>query len=406
MPFFTYKAINSDGELIKGIVEDIDETSVYDNVAASGLHILKIQKSSSFADLYLKKIRSWGIKTSAVVEFASNLSVMLRAGLPLVTSISDIAMTTDNKRFRARLLEVKRTIELGSSFSSALSVHGDIFPDIFINLVSVGEETGRLDESLSEVAVHIQRMEDLKSVMIRALMYPVFALVGTMGALLFWLIYVLPKMSSLLTSMDVKLPALTLFLIAASSFSQEYWYVYFAVPAAIYILIVLLKRRESTKYYVDAVKLKIPILKLLLFNKFLALFAEQLRILVTAGVTIDRSLDIMINVINNSVFKKALVDIKENILLGSRISESIKRHEGLFPNLVIRMISIGESTGNLGEQLNYLSEYYLKKLDDISQKMGKLIEPIIIMAIGSIFLIIILGLMAPIYDMISQIGAQ
>jgi len=213
-------------------------------------------------------------------------------------------------------------------------------------------------------------------------------------------------MSSLLTSMDVKLPALTLFLIAASSFSQEYWYVYFAVPAAIYILIVLLKRRESTKYYVDAVKLKIPILKLLLFNKFLALFAEQLRILVTAGVTIDRSLDIMINVINNSVFKKALVDIKENILLGSRISESIKRHEGLFPNLVIRMISIGESTGNLGEQLNYLSEYYLKKLDDISQKMGKLIEPIVIMVVGSIFLIIILGLMAPIYDMISQIGAQ
>jgi type II secretory pathway component PulF len=406
MPFFTYKAINSDGELIKGIVEDIDETSVYDNVSSSGLHILKIQKSHSFADLYLKKIRSWGIKTSAIVEFASNLSVMLRAGLSLVTSISDIAMTTDNKRFRARLLEVKRAIELGSSFSSALSAHGDIFPDIFINLVSVGEETGRLDESLSEVAVHIQRMEDLKSVMIRALMYPVFALVGTMGALLFWLIYVLPKMSSLLTSMDVKLPALTLFLIAASSFSQEYWYVYFAVPAVIYILIVLLSRRESTKYYVDAVKLRIPILKLLLFNKFLALFAEQLRILVTAGVTIDRSLDIMINVINNSVFKRALVDIKENILLGSRISESIKRHEALFPNLVIRMISIGESTGNLGEQLNYLSEYYLKKLDDISQKMGKLIEPIIIMVIGSIFLIIILGLMAPIYDMISQIGSQ
>ena len=406
MPFFTYKAINSDGELIKGIVEDIDETSVYDNVSSSGLHILKIQKSHSFADSYLKKIRYWGIKTSAVVEFASNLSVMLRAGLSLVTSISDIAMTTDNKRFRARLLEVKRTIELGSSFSSALSAHGDIFPEIFINLVSVGEETGRLDESLSEVAVHIQRMEDLKSVMIRALMYPVFALVGTMGALLFWLIYVLPKMSSLLTSMDVKLPALTLFLISASSFSQEHWYVYFAVPAVIYILIVLLSRRESTKYYVDAVKLKIPILKLLLFNKFLALFAEQLRILVTAGVTIDRSLDIMINVINNSVFKRALLDIKQNILLGSRISESIKRHEALFPNLVIRMISIGESTGNLGEQLNYLSEYYLKKLDDISQKMGKLIEPIIIMVIGSIFLIIILGLMAPIYDMISQIGGQ
>jgi type II secretory pathway component PulF len=96
MPFFTYKAINIEGELIKGTVEDIDETSVYDNVSSSGLHILKIQKSHSFADFYLKIIRSWGIKPGLVIEFASNLAVMLRAGLPLVTSISDIAMTNDN----------------------------------------------------------------------------------------------------------------------------------------------------------------------------------------------------------------------------------------------------------------------------------------------------------------------
>jgi type II secretory pathway component PulF len=331
---------------------------------------------------------------------------MLKSGMPLVTALSDIALTSDNKRFRARLLEIKRSIELGSSFSSALSPHTDIFPEIFVNLVSVGEETGRLDQSLSEVAVHLQRIEDLRSAIIRALMYPVFAFIGTMGALLFWLIYVLPKVTSLFTTMDVKLPTLTLFLISASNFSQKHWYVYLAVPAFIYILITLLARKKSTKYYIDAIKLKIPILKLLLSNKLLALFAEQLRILVAAGVTIDKSFDIMINVIDNSVFRKALVDIKENILLGSRISESVKRHAALFPNLVIRMISIGESTGNLSEQLNYLSEYYLNKLDDISQKMGKMIEPIIIMIIGSIFLIIILGLMAPIYDLISQIGSQ
>ncbi|RJQ46751.1 MAG: type II secretion system F family protein [Nitrospiraceae bacterium] len=406
MPFFTYTAINNTGETIKGIVEDLDETRAYDNISSSGLHIVKIRKSHNIADFYMKRLRSWGIKMSAVIEFASNLAVMLRSGLPLVTSISDIALTADNKRFRTRLLEVKRTIELGSSFSSSLAAHRDIFPEIFINLVTVGEETGRLDESLTEVAVHLQRMEDLRSAMIRALMYPVFALIGTTGALLFWLIYVLPKMSSLFESMDVELPALTKSLIAASGFSQKHWYVFFIVPVVFYILITFLTKRPSTKYYVDAAKLKIPVLKLLLTNKLLALFSEQLRILVTAGVTIDRSLDIMITVVNNSVFKKALTDIKENILLGSRISEAVKKHSAIFPNLVVRMISIGESTGNLNEQLNYLSEYYLKKLDDISQKMGKLIEPIIIIIIGSIFLIIILGLMAPIYDLISEVGKK
>lgn len=406
MPFFTYKAINSDGEVIKGIVEELDEDNAYTNVAASGLHILKIQQARSYADFYLKRIRSWGIKTSAVIEFAANLSVMLRSGIPLVTSISDMAMTTENKRFRARLLEVKRNIELGASFSSSLAAHSDIFPEIFINLTMVGEETGRLDESLSEVALHLQRMEDLRSAIIRALMYPVFALIGTTGALLFWLMYVLPKMSTLLTSMDVKLPALTQNLILVSNFSQSNWYVFIAAPLAVYILVVLLSKRESTKYYVDAVKLRIPILSLLLSNKLLALFAEQFRILVTAGVTIDRSFDIMINVIDNSVFKRALIDIKGDIMLGSRISEALKKHDKLFPNLVVRMMSIGESTGNLGEQLNYLSEYYLRKLDDISQKMGKMIEPIIIIVIGAIFLVIIIGLMSPIYDLISQIGKQ
>ncbi len=404
MPFFTYKAVNSNGEIIKGAVEENDEASAFHNITSAGLYILKIQKSNKLADIYIKKSRARGIKTSMVIEFAKNLSVMLRSGLPLVTSISDIAVTSDNKSFGSRLLEVKRTIELGSSFSVALSAHKDVFPDICINLVSVGEETGRLDESLSEIAVHLQRMEDLRSAMIRALMYPAFALVGTTGALLFWLIYVLPKMTSLFTSMSVEMPPLTKGLMQVSAFSNKHWYLFIVVPAAIYALITFLSKIEKTKYHVDVAKLKIPILKLLLHNKLLALFAEQFRILISAGITIDRSFDIMINVVNNEVFRRALADIRENIMLGSRISEALKKHETLFPSLVVRMVAIGESTGNLSEQFNYLAEYYLKKLDDLSEKMGKMIEPIIIMVVGSIFLVIILGIMAPIYDLISQIG--
>ncbi|RJQ17516.1 MAG: type II secretion system F family protein [Nitrospiraceae bacterium] len=404
MPIFAYKAINSDGEVIRGTVEDGDIDLAYNNISSSGYHILKIRKSGGLSDIYLKKSRSWGIKTASVIEFSSNLSVMLRAGVPLVTSLGDIAATTDNERFKARLLDVKRTIELGSSFSAALSAHRDVFPQIFVNLIAVGEETGRLDESLSDVAIHLQRMEDLKNAIIRALMYPAFALLGTAGALLFWLVYVLPKMTELFTTMDVKLPVLTIALMAASSFSQKYWYAFIIAPFAIYAVFNILSRKEAVKYYLDAAQLKVPVVKLLVSNKLLALFSEQLRILVSAGVTIDRSFDIMMQVIDHSLFRKALADIKESILIGGRISDGLKEHPSLFPNLVVRMITIGETTGNLTEQLNYLSEYFLRRLDDISQKMGKMIEPIIIGLIGAIFLVIILGLMAPIYDLISGIG--
>lgn len=404
MPFFTYKGINHDGEIIKGLVEGSDIDLTYDNISSAGIHILNIRKVSKFTSSFLRNVKTWGIKTKDVIEFANNISIMVRSGVPLLTSLSDISGTVENKRFRERISDIKKTVELGSGFSSALMAHQDIFPEIFINLVAVGEETGRLDKSLSDVAVHLQRMEDLKNAIKRALIYPTFAIIATTGALLFWLIYVLPKITTIFNSMSVELPLITKVLIATSNFSSTNWYIFILLPFIIYATLKLLSKKDSTKYYIDTAKLKIPILKLVVSNKLLALFAEQSRILIAAGLTIDRTFDIMIKVINNLVFRKALVDIKEDILAGSRINEAIKKHLNLFPNLVVRMIYIGEESGNLTEQLDYLSEHFLKKLDDISQKMEKMIEPIVIIVIGLMFMVIILGLMSPIYDLISAIG--
>ncbi len=403
MPFFIYKALDDNGELIKGQIEGTDLDLVYNNISTAGLHILNIKRSNSLSRFFLRKSQMWGIKGKDIIEFASNLSVMLRSGIPLITSISDIADTVDNNKFRSKLLDIKSSIGLGSSFSAALNQHPDLFPEIFISLISVGEETGRLDESLSDISIHLQRMQDLKSAIIRALMYPVFAFVGTTGALLFWMIYVLPKISDLFTSMAIELPPFTQALITASNFSRSNWYIFILAPVVFYAVYSVLDRHRRTKYYVDSIKLKLPVIKLVLHNKLLALFAEQLRILVAAGVTIDRAFDIMIDVVNNEVFKVALVDTKDNIMLGSKISDALKKHQNLFPGMVARMISIGETSGNLNEQLENLSRYFLDKLDDISQKMGKLIEPIIIVVIGGIFVVIILGLLSPIYDLISGI---
>lgn len=405
MPYFRYKAINLEGAVINGLTEHRDMELAYENISDSGLHIIKIQKSDRLSEAYIKRVSTWSIKTKDIIEFAKNLSVMQRAGLPLIESISDISESIENRYFRERLLSIRKAIELGSGFSEALSRHKDVFPEIFINLTAVAEETGRISESLSDIALHLQRMEDLKSAIVRALMYPAFALIGTTGALLFWLIYVLPKMSELFKTMAIELPPVTQGLIMASDFASSKWYVFILAPIIVYVTLKLLSKNASTKYYLDAAKLRMPILNLIITNKLLALFSEQLRILIAAGVTIDRSLDIIMNVINNSVFKKAISTMKEDIMLGGNISDAIKKQRPLFPNLVVRMVSIGESTGNLTEQLNYLSEYFLNKLDDISDKMGKMIEPIIIIVIGGMFMLIILGLLAPIYDLVASMGS-
>jgi len=404
MAFFTYKAINLDGKEIKGLIEGDDIGTAYNSVSSLGLYVLNIKKSNRLTKYYLDWVKSRGIKTQDIIEFANNLSVMIKAGIPLLTALTDISETMENKNLKEKIKDITRTVELGSSFAGALSTHRDVFPEIFINLISVGEETGRLDQSLSEIVVYLQRMEDLKSAIKRALIYPIFAIVATTGALIFWLVYVLPKIVGIFKAMEIKLPLLTIIIISASDFTQANWYLILLLPIIIFVAIKLLSKKEVTKYYIDIAKLKVPIVKLIVSNRLLALCTEQLRILLAAGLPMDRAFDITIKVVDNLVFRRAITAIREDILLGSRIHEAIKKQGMLFPNMVSRLIHIGEETGNLPEQLDYLSREFIKRLNILSQKMEKMIEPIVIGVIGGIFLLIIVGLLTPIYNLVAKIG--
>jgi type II secretory pathway component PulF len=234
-------------------------------------------------------------------------------------------------------------------------------------------------------------------------MYPAFAITTTLSALVFWLAFVLPKLVGTMSSMGVKLPPLTLGLIAVSSLFQAHWgkmlFSLLIIPFGIYMM----GKNKKARYYRDLAAIRIPIVKLIVYNKLLASFAEQFGILVAAGIAIDRLFDLLIPSIGNEYFAVKLHKAKENILHGNLISESLKEQE-LFPNLVLRMISIGESSGTLDSQLSFLSGYYAKKLNDATESLGKLIEPLVMIVIGGLFSVIIMGLMLPIYDLVSKMG--
>lgn len=403
MKLFSYKAIDSEGAMVKGVAEAEDIGSVYRDLSSKGLYILTVRKANTAIANIKKTFMAHKIKRRDVIEFANNLSVMLRAGVHLLTALGDITTTTENKYLKTTIADIKRQVEMGMRFSDAVGFYKVIFPDVFVRIVKVGEETGRLEKSLTDIATHLQRIEDLAQAIKRALIYPAFAIVTTTGALLFWLVYVLPKIISTLKEIGVKLPLITRILLHVSNFAEAYWYLIPFLPVAGFLVVQVLKQKEVTRYYVDALKIKLPIVKLVVYNKLLALFSEQFRILIVAGLTIDRSFDIIADVIGNEVFKKAILMSRESISTGSRISDALRGHK-VFPSLVVRMVDIGETSGNLDEQFGFLSDHYLKRLDDISEKMGKMIEPIVIAVIGVIFAVIIVGLMIPIYDLISQIG--
>ena len=401
MGMFAYKAIDGDGLFKTGVVDADDLEGAYTDPALQGLNVLSIKKAGRVSSGFLRGFVSFRVKRSAMLEFATNLSVILRAGIPILDALGDISQTTENKYLRRAVEDIKERIESGLSFSSALNFHKRIFPDIFIRLATVGEETGRLEQSISEVAEHLQRMDDLSQMVKRALIYPVFALVTTGGALGFWVFYVLPKIMVVMKDMNIKLPLITRFMLAASDFSKSYWYLMVLAVVAFFVILAVMKRKPKTRYFIDYIKLYMPIVKLFVVNRIFAVFCEQMRILIVSGITIDRSLVIVANAVGSEVYKRILMQARDLIITGSRISDAF-RHSGVFHPLVVRMVDIGESSGNLDDQFKFLSGFFYKKLADVTDKLGKMIEPILIVLVGCIFAVIIIGLLLPIYDIVTK----
>ncbi len=402
MAFFRYTAIDTMGQTKSGFSESRDVLSLENSLSMVGYQLISVKEiNDSFAKI-IRKLNARHIKRLDIIEFASNLSMMLKAGVPLLLSLEDIISTLDNKYLKGRVLSIQKSISLGSTFTNAISDHQDVFPDIFIRLVAVGEETGTLEKCLDEIAEHLKRLEALMASLKRSVIYPIFVLIATTGALLFWLIYVLPKILSFLQEMDIPLPMPTRIMIAVTDFTVLYWYLFLAVPVFLYTLLLYLKRYENIRYMIDQLKLKLPIIKYVVQDKIVALFTEQMRILLSAGLAIVNSLEITSKHTNSLVLRNAIISSIEAIQAGATISEALRQHN-IFPNLVIRLIDTGEKTGKLEEQLAFLSQHFTERLDDKSQKLAKLFEPLSIAILGLFFLAVIVSLMLPIFDIVSNI---
>jgi type II secretory pathway component PulF len=403
MSNYSYKALDADGDVIKGMFEADNASSVYDNLRKRGLFVVDVRESNIIFKNISDKLLTWRIRRKDTIEFSSNLAIMIRAGVPILTALDDIIDTIDNQHLKSTIDDIKKNIEMGSRLSDALEIHKAIFPDILIRLVRIGEETGRLEGSLAEVASHLQKLEDLASAVKRALIYPLFSLVTTGIAVIFWLAYVLPKIMQVIRDLGVKMPLLTRILYELSKITEEYWYVLLVIPVLIVPVWQAMKLQPVSRYYLDYIKINTPIIKLLVYNRLLALFSEQMRLLITAGITIDRSLDVAADVMGNEVFKRAILEAKMDIVAGRKISEALNART-IFPSLLIRMVSIGESSGNLDQQFDFLAKHYYKLVDDFSDKIGKMIEPVLIIALGCVMGLMVAGVLLPMYDVFTKLA--
>ena len=404
---FYVEAIDSEGKKIKKVLEVSDENQLISILEFSNLVPLKIKKLPGYYK-YLRKLNIFGpkIKKQEIIEVLDNLHLIVKSGLPLNVGLMDLARDAENPAIKDMLTDIALKLQLGMSLSEAVKSYTDIFTPVVVSLFRIGEETGNLDKTLKDAAEHLRKIEDLKAKAKQALIYPAFAFISILGAMLFWLIYVLPKIISAFKDFNIELPITTVILLKMSEFTQNY---IIHVIAVIFFSLVLLKilraRNEKVRYYTDYLLLKLPVIGVILTNFNYAFFAEYIRLMITAGLPLFQALNIMENSMRNYVFKTAIRNVKEKVEIGESLSKALKE-ENVFSSLIIRMISVGEQTGGLDEQLSYIASYYYNKVEYISQNIAKMIEPIIIGILGAFMLLIVLGLIGPIYQLISTVSQR
>lgn len=402
MAIFLVEAIDNEGNKLIKIFNVDKENEIFTFLEFAGFVPVKIKR---LPDIFkFMSLKTQSIKKQEIIEVLENLHLIVKSGLPLNAGIMDLAKDAENNALKDLLLDIAFKIQIGYTLSKAVEKYKNYFSNVVISLFKIGEETGSLDKALKDASEHLKKIEDLKSKTKQAMIYPAFAFTAILGAMIFWLVYVLPKMIQVFNQFNMELPLMTKFIMKLSEFTQKY---ILLIIIAIFISLILLKlfrkKSQEFKYYTDKILLKIPIFGMIIKNFNFAFFAEYIKLMISAGLPLYQALEIMENAMNNEVFKKVIHNARKNISLGKSFSEALREHN-LFPPLIIRMINVGEQTGQLENQLKYISDYYYNKVDYISQNIAKMIEPILIGVLGLFLLILVLGLIGPIYQLVSNLS--
>ncbi len=399
MSWYRYKALTPEGTKISDEGKYHSVADLYSSLKEQGYTLVDYQKKL----IHLDSLLPVHIKRTDLIEFFRNLAVVLKAGVPLVEALGDFADSPGTTKMRIIIKDLIKRIRSGELFSEALSRHRSVFPNIVIVLVRLGEETGQLDRTLRDAADHLERVQGIIDKTKRALSYPVVILTAMLGALAFWLIFVLPKLFELFKSLGIKeLPLMTRILFSVVEAVKSYWFVFPVSLALIVLFGIIASRDERVKLFWDTFWSKIPLIGHIVRASQLAFLFEYLALLTASGIDVIRSLDIMEGAITHQILKRDIAKIKDLVLSGFSISEAFNECS-IFEPFILRMIRVGESTGHMPEQLKILADFYMEKVNRMVDSMAKTLEPVLIIFAGIVFVIIVMGLLGPIYDMMGSL---
>ena len=382
-----------------GQVDALNEVDLEIRLERMGLDLITFRPATRSTSLFNRN----KVTNQDLVMFCFQLEQLTSAGVPLLECLVDLRESSNNPYFQKVLGAISAEVEGGKMLSQALAEHPAVFSDVFVSLIDAGERTGQLSVVLGNLFNTIRWQDELMSQTKKLLAYPAFVAVVVLLAVVFLMIYVVPQMVSFLRNMGQELPLNTQILIAMSNAFVNYWWLILGLPiAAVLALAATIRTNPAARYRFDMFKLNIPVTGAILHKIIMARFARYFALMYQTGIPILDAIKICENIVGNRVVADALTRVHTQINSGDAMSDSF-RNAGLFPQLVVRMIKVGESTGALDKSLLNISYFYDRDVNDSMQKMLKMIEPALTVLLGGILAFIMFSVLGPVYDSFSKL---
>ncbi|MCP3858618.1 MAG: type II secretion system F family protein [Phycisphaeraceae bacterium] len=406
MPQYTYQARNGSGSVEAGGLAAADAATAAAMLRGKGLHVVQLAPTATqdrFSGLSEKLSWSSGPGKKEILDFTTQLAVMIRAGISIRQALEGIADQTTNVKFKRILLEIKSDIESGRQFSEAISKHPKLFGQLYISMVKASEMSGAFARMLDRIAAYLQQELETRKMVVGASIYPGIIATMAIGVTVFLLTFVLPRFAGVFEGKEEALPGPTKFLMSLSDFMVGFWWVILIAAAAAITGFVLFIKTELGGFWWDRSKLSMPVANRMFRALYISRSLHTMGELLNAGVPMLDTLAITGDISGNRLFKKMWRSVHASVRQGRKIQTQLSKSR-LLPKSVVQMVAAGEDSGKLGEVLDEVSDYYHRVLREAIKAVTSMIEPLMIVIMGSVVGFIAMAIILPIFKMSSLVS--